>query len=116
MLLSSSGNLHQDTHRVRMICNALRPNEKESLQDCYSWIRSLATQVSLGYKPDADIDQAMDFTYKLDRKLFQTMITTIDWIEESEIRKYQVALRIDSTLVHVTTYPANLAKALQRAL
>ena len=35
MLLSSSGNLHQDTHRARMIYNALRQNEKESLQDYY---------------------------------------------------------------------------------
>ena len=116
MLLSSSGNMHQDTHRARMTYNALRQNEKESLQDYYSrTMRSLATQVSLGYKPDADIDQAMDFTYKLDRKFFQTMITNMDWIEESEIKKYQVALRADSTLVHITTYPANLAEAFQRA-
>ena len=78
-------------------------------------MRSIATQASLGYKPDADIDLAMDFTYKLDRKLFQTMITNMDWIEESEIRKYQVALRADSTIVHVTPYPANLAEAFQRA-
>ena len=78
-------------------------------------MRSIAAQVSLGYKPDADIDQAMDFTYKLDRKLFQTMITNMDWIEQSEIRKYQVALRADSTIVHITTYPANLAEAFQKA-
>ena len=25
----------------------------------------------------------------------------MDWIEESEIRKYQVALRADSTIVHI---------------
>ena len=36
----------------------------------------------------------MDFTYKLDRKLFQTMITNMDWSEESEIRKFQVALSL----------------------
>ena len=41
-------------------------------------MRSLATQSSLGYKIDADIDQAIDFAYKLDRKTFQTMITNID--------------------------------------
>ena len=94
-----------------MIYNALREIEKESLQDYYSrTMRSLATQVSLGYKPDANIDQAMDFTHKLDRKLFQTMIRNMDWIEESEIRKYQVALRADSTIAHVTT-SANHAEA-----
>ena len=38
MLLSSSGIVHQDTHRERMIYNALRQNEKESLQDYYSMI------------------------------------------------------------------------------
>ena len=116
MLLSPSGNVHQGTHRARMIYSALRQNEKESLKDYYSWtMKSLATQVSLGYMPDANIDQPMDFTYKLDRKLFNTMITKMDWIDESEIRKYQVALRADSTVVHVTTYPANLAEAFQRA-
>ena len=116
MLLSSSGNVYQDTHRARMIHNPLRQNEKKRLQDYYSrTMTSIARQVSLGYKSDADIDQAMDFTYKLDRKLFQTMITNVDWIEESETRKYQVALRADSTVVHVTTYPANLAEAFQRA-
>ena len=53
-----------------MIHNALRKNEKESLQDYYyRTMRSLATQSSLGYKIDADIDQAMDFPYKLDKKL-----------------------------------------------
>ena len=57
----------------------------------------------------------MDFTYKLDRKTFQTMITNMNWIEDLEIRKFQVALRADPTLVHVTTYPANLAEAFQRA-
>ena len=57
----------------------------------------------------------MEFTYKLDKKLFQTMITNMDWIEKSEIRKYEVALRTDSTLVHDTRYPANLAEAFQRA-
>ena len=88
MLLSSSGNVYQDTHRARMIHNPLRQNEKKRLQDYYSrTMTSIARQVSLGYKSDADIDQAMDFTYKLDRKLFQTMITNMDWIEESEIRK-----------------------------
>ena len=57
MLLSSSGNLHQDTHRARMIYNALHQNEKESLQDYYHrTMRSLATQSSLGYTTDADID------------------------------------------------------------
>ena len=39
----------------------------------------------------------------------------MDWIEESEIRKFQMALRADPTLAHVTTYPANLAEAFQRA-
>ena len=54
-----------------MIYNALRQNEKENLQDYYSrTMRSIATQVSIGYKPDADINQAIDFTYKLDRKLW----------------------------------------------
>ena len=116
MLLSSSGNLHQDTHRARMIYNALRQNEKESLQDYYyRTMRSLATQSSLGYKTNADIDQAMDFIYKLDRKIFQNMITNMDWIEESEIRKFQVARKADHALIHVTTYPANLAEAFQRA-
>ena len=57
MLLSSSGKLHQDTHRARMIYNALHQNERESLQDYYyRTMRSLATQLSLGYKTDADID------------------------------------------------------------
>ena len=37
--------------------------------------RSLATQHLFGNKLDPDIDQALDFTYKLDRKIFQTMIT-----------------------------------------
>ena len=88
--LYSSENVRQDTHRARMIYNALRQNEREILQYYYSrTMRSIATQASLGYKPDADIDLAMDFTYKLDRKLFQNMITNMDWIEESEIRKYQ---------------------------
>ena len=94
----------------------LSSNEKESLQDYYHrTMRSLATQSSLGYKIDAEIDQATDFTYMLDRKTIQTMITNMDWIEESEIRKFQTALRADPTLVHVTTYPANLAEAFQRA-
>ena len=68
-------------------------------------MRSLATQSSLGYKIDADIDQAMDFTYKLDRKSFQTMIINMDWIEESEIRKFQMALRADPTLAHCSLIP-----------
>ena len=46
----------------------------------------------LGHKLDPDIDQAMDFTCKLDRKLFQPMITKMDWLEESKIREYQVQL------------------------
>ena len=66
-------------------------------------MRSLATQLSLGYKTNADIDQAMDFTYKLDRKIFQNMITNMDWIEESEIRKFQLARKVDHALIHVTT-------------
>ena len=51
----------------------------------------------------------MDFTYILDRKIFQTMITNMDWLEESEIRKHQIALRTDSAVVHVSTYPATIA-------
>ena len=116
MTLASSGNVHQDTHRARMIHHAIRQNDKESLQDYYSrTTRSLATQHLLGHKLDTDIDQAMDFTYKLDRKIFQTMITNMDWLEESEIRKHQIALRTDATANHTTTYPANIAEAFQRA-
>ena len=115
MLLPSSGIVHQDTHRARIIDNALRQNKKESLQHYYSrTVRLLATQVSFGYRPDADIDQATDFTYKVDRKKI-SMITNLDWIKESEIRKYHVALRADSRIAQVTTYPANLAEAFQRA-
>ena len=76
---------------------------KESLQDYYTrTIRSLATQVSLGHKLDPDIDQAMDFTYKLDRISFQPMITNMDWLEVSEIRKFQMALKADNAIVYVT--------------
>ena len=57
----------------------------------------------------------MDFTYKLDRKLFQPMITNMDWLEESELRKYQVALKADAALVHATAYPTSIAEAYQRA-
>ena len=57
----------------------------------------------------------MDFTYKLDRKSFLPMITNMDWLEESEIRKFQVALIADATNVHVTTYPTSAAEAYQRA-
>ena len=78
MLLASSGNTHQDTHRARMIHHALRQQEKESLQDYYTrTTRSLATQVSLGHKLGPEIDQAMDFTYKLDRKSFQEISSGI---------------------------------------
>ena len=66
-------------------------------------MRSLATQSSLGYKINADIDQATDFSYKLDRRTFQTMITNMDWIEESGIRKFLTALRADPTLALITT-------------
>ena len=59
-----------------MMHHAIRQNDKESLQDYYlRTTRSLATQHLFGNKLDADIDQALDFTYKLDRKIFQTMIT-----------------------------------------
>ena len=103
----SSGNRHQDTHQARMMHHAIRQNDKESLQDYYSrTTRSLATQQLLGNKLDPDIDQAIDFTYKLDRKIFQTMITNMDRLEESEIRKHQIALRTDSAVVHISTYPA----------
>ena len=57
----------------------------------------------------------MDFTYKLDRKLLQPMITIMDWLEESKIKKYQAALKVDSKTVHVTTYPTSVAEAFQRA-
>ena len=90
-----------------MMHHAIRQNDKESLQDYYSrTTRSLATQQLLGNKLDPDIDQAIDFTYKLDRKIFQTMITNMDRLEESEIRKHQIALRTDSAVVHISTYPA----------
>ena len=104
----SSGNRHQDTHQARMMHHAIRQNDKESLQDYYysRTTRSLATQQLLGNKLDPDIDQAIDFTYKLDRKIFQTMITNMDRLEESEIRKHQIALRTDSAVVHISTYPA----------
>ena len=103
----SSGNRHQDIHQTRMMHHAIRQNDKESLQDYYSrTTRSLATQQLLGNKLDPDIDQAIDFTYKLDRKIFQTMITNMDRLEESEIRKHQIALRTDSAVVHISTYPA----------
>ena len=77
-------------------------------------MRSLATQLSLGHKLDPDINQ-LDFAYKLDRNFFQIMIINMDWIEESKIRKYQVALRTDNTIVYVTTYTASPAEAFQRA-
>ena len=64
---------------------------------------------------DPEIDQAMDFTYKLARKLFQTMITNMDWSEESEIRKFPVALKADAATVHATTCPTSVAEAHQRA-
>ena len=57
----------------------------------------------------------MDFTYKLDRKLFQPLITNMDWLEESELRKFQVALKADAATVHATTYPTSIAVAYQRA-
>ena len=57
----------------------------------------------------------MDFTYKLDRKLFQPMITNMDWLEESELRKFQVALKADAAAVHATTYPTSVAEAYQKA-
>ena len=56
----------------------------------------------------------MNFTYKLDRKLFQTMITNMDWSEESEIRKFQVARKADAATVHATTCPTSAAEAHQR--
>ena len=116
MLLASSGNTHQDTHRARMVHHVLRQQEKESLHDYYTrTVRSLATQLSLGHKLDPEIDQAMDFTYKLDRKLFQLMITNMDWLEESELRKFQVALKADAAAVHATTYPTSVAEAYQKA-
>ena len=87
------------------LTKTLTEPEKESLQDYYtSTIRSLATQVSLGHKLDPEIDQAMDFTYKLDRKSFQSMITYMDWLEVSAIRKFQVALKANNAIVYVTTY------------
>ena len=114
IFLASSGNTHQDTHRARMVHHALRQQEKESLHDYYTrTVRSLATQLSLGHK--LEIDQAMDFTYKLDRKLFQPMITSMDWLEESELRKFQVALKADAATVHATTYPTSVAEAYHRA-
>ena len=67
MTLASSGNKYQDTHT---------PSDKMTMQDYYSrTTRSLGTQHLLGKKLNPDIDQAMDVTYKLDRKIFQTMIT-----------------------------------------
>ena len=83
-----------------MVHHALRQQDKESLHDYYTrTARSLATQLSLGHKLDPETDQAMD------RKLFQPMITNMDWLEESELRKYQVALKADAALVYATTYP-----------
>ena len=99
-----------------MIHHALHQNEKESLQDyCSRTLRSLANQNFLGHKLDPDIDQAMDFTYKVDRKFFQSMITNMDRLEEAEIRKHEVALRTDDGKVFITTYPVTLAEAFQRA-
>ena len=93
MMLSSSGNTHQDAHRARMIDHALHWGEKESLQDYYTrTLRSQTYQNSLGHKLDLDIDQTLDFTYKLDRKFIQLMITNMDSLEEAEIRKHQTAL------------------------
>ena len=63
----------------------------------------------MGHKLDPD------FTYKLDKKLFNPMIADMNWLEESYIRKYQVALKLDSTTAHVTTYPTSVAEAFQRA-
>ena len=97
-----------------MIHHALRQQEKESLQDYYTrTVRSLTTQVSLEHKLNPEIYQEMDFTYK--NKSLQPMITNIDWSEESEIRKFQVALKADNTIGYVTTYPTSVAKAFQRA-
>ena len=76
-------------HQARMMHHAIRQNDKESLQDYYSrTTRSLATQHLLDNKLDPDIDQARDFTYKVDRKIFQTMITNMDSRKKSEIRKH----------------------------
>ena len=99
-----------------MVHHALRQQDKESLHDYYTrTARSLATKLSLGHKLDPETDQAMDFTYKLDRKLFQPMITNMDWLEEFELRKYQVAFKADAALVYATTYPTIIAEAYQRA-
>ena len=71
IMMSSSGNKHQDTHRARMHHHALRQADIEPLQDYYARTnRSLSNQTSLGHIIDKDIDQALDFTYKLDRKYF----------------------------------------------
>ena len=103
-----------------MMHHAIRQNDKESLQDYYlRTTRSLATQHLFGNKLDADIDQALDFTYKLDRRIFQTMITKnkeYGLAGGSEIRKDQIALRTDSAGIHVSTYPATIAVAFQRAI
>ena len=39
----------------------------------------------------------------------------MDWLEESELRKFQVALKADAAAVHATTYPTSVAEAYQRA-
>ena len=43
------------------------------------------------------------------------MITSMDWLEESEVRKHQAALKTAPETVFVTTYPTSLSEAFQRA-
>ena len=116
MTICSSGNLHQDSHKARMIYCVINQGPEESLLDYYTrTTRSLASLTALKQLLDLDINQAMDFTYKLDRKQFGLMITNMDCAEELEMLKHAETLETDPLAVFKTTYPKTLTEAFQRA-
>ena len=115
-LMCSTGNTRQDRHTSRMAYNALQQGDRESLLDYYTRTqRVIATQGSVGQAVDKEEDQALDFTYKLDRKIFHDLISKMDWEEATEIRKHRDALKSNDKAIFVSSYPDTLVDAYQRA-
>ena len=106
MLLCSTGNIRQDRHKSRMIYNALQQREKETVLEYYTRTeKAIATQLLTGQKPDPDEDQAMDFIYKLDHRLYKGLIQKMDWDEEDAMRCHAAAKKLDTTVIFTSSYP-----------
>ena len=115
MLVCSTGNVRQDRFKSRMGYNSISQREKETIHDYYErTAKAIATQTSVGQKPSPDEDQAMDFIYKLDQRIFKDFIVGLNMAEQDQMRIHATIIKTKPRVEFKSTYPNSLDEAYQR--